>query len=521
MDKVSLQIPASLSEFSAANDGRTIAKLKMFYIGETADGRVFDKQFADKLIESLPYCPVVGFFSDITDDFLGHNSKQFIYGFVKPDAEYGFEKDDEGKEWLVTEVMLYTDRPDNTGEVAKKIVGKPHSLELNPNNVKYEVFNEGGKRKIRFTEGTLIGLSVLGTNQKPAFTGSEFFMAVDFSDMRERFDNFFSFLENNGRGEQTMDNKTEFESYVNFVKLSYTDKMRKAESTLQEQVGDEYSVYIEDMDDTSFVAGKFSWMDCTIKHFKYDYEVTEAEFNISNERAAFRKFLTIEELNHLDSFGAFPPKEEEEEEEKKEEECLDQASAVEPKEEEEKEEEPTSCTEEEVEDKEEEEEKEEDMAAKEEETDEPQPEQPEEEEEKEEEEKVAKAQDIKEEEEDEEEEDEPSKEDEDDKEFSQHTSTLSDSERQELEVFRRQAKERLINEYDGLLNKEVLKDFTARINEYDYNALEAALAIAFSKHTRTNKTKQKEIPLSFGNLNTEATASDQSYAGLVKRILNK
>lgn len=512
MDKVSLQVPASLSEFSASSDGRTIAKLKMFYVGETADGRVFDKQFADKLVESLPYCPIVGFFSDIQDDFLGHNSKQYIYGIVKPDAEYGYETDNEGKDWLVTEVMLYTDRPDNTGDIAKKIVGKPHSLELNPNNVKYEVFSENGKRKIRFTEGSLIGLSVLGTNQKPAFTGSEFFMASDFSDMRERFDNFFSFLENNGRGEQTMDNKTQFESYVNFVKLSYTEKMRKAESTLQEQVGDRFAVVIEDMDDNSFVAGKLDFESWTMSHFKYDYQVTDAEFTISNERAAFRKYLTVEELNYLESFGTqIPSKEEEEEEEKPE-----QASAA-PVEEEEKEEQCSATTEEEeVEDKEEkEEEKQEDMAAKEEETNEPQPE------EKEEEEEVAKAQDIKEEEDNEEEEDEPSKEDEDDKEFSQHTSTLSDSERQELEVFRRQAKERLINEYEGLLDKELLADFTNRVNEYDYNALEAALAIAFSKHTRTNKTVSREIPLSFGNLQTADNEADHSYAGLVKRILNK
>ena len=380
--------------------------------------------------------------------------------------------------------MLYTDRPDNTGDIAKKIVGKPHSLELNPNNVKYEVFSENGKRKIRFTEGSLIGLSVLGTNQKPAFTGSEFFMASDFSDMRERFDNFFSFLENNGRGEQTMDNKTQFESYVNFVKLSYTEKMRKAESTLQEQLGDRFSVVIEDMDDNSFVAGKLDFESWTISHSKYDYQLTDAEFTISNERAAFRKYLTVEELNYLESFGTQTPSKEEEEKE--------------------------------VEDKEEkEEEKQEDMAAKEEETDEPQPE------EKEEEEEVAKAQDINEEEDDEEEKDEPSKEDEDDKEFSQHTSTLSDSERQELEVFRRQAKERLINEYEGLLDKELLADFTNRVNEYDYNALEAALAIAFSKHTRTNKTVSREIPLSFGNLQTADNEADHSYAGLVKRILNK
>ena len=235
--------------------------------------------------------------------------------------------------------------------------------------------------------------------------------------------------------------------------------------------------------------------------------MTDAEFNISNERAAFRKFLTLEELNHLESFGAQPPVEEEEEEEEKPE---DAAASTQPEEEKEEQCAQTSPVEEE-----EEEQDEEDMAAKDEETEEPTPEEEEEDEE------VANAQNTEEEEDDEEETDEPSKEDEDDKEFSQHTSTLSDSERQELEVFRRQAKERLISDYTGMLDKDTLADFTSRVDEYDYNALEAALAIAFSKHSRQNKNVSREIPLSFGTLNTADNSNDQSYAGLVKRVLNK
>mgnify|MGYP007010846777 CR=1 FL=1 len=43
-------IPAYLSDFSTQDDQRTIAKLKMFYVGETGDGRVFDKEFSDKLV---------------------------------------------------------------------------------------------------------------------------------------------------------------------------------------------------------------------------------------------------------------------------------------------------------------------------------------------------------------------------------------------------------------------------------------------------------------------------------------
>ena len=294
MNNVSLQIPASLSEFSAAQDGRTIAKLKMFYVGETADGRVFDKEFAEKLVETLPYCPVVGFFSDITDDFVGHNSKQYIYGLVRPDAEYGFETID-GQEWLVTEVMLYTDRPDNIGEIANKIVGHPQSLEMSPDTVKYEVFKDGGKRKIRFTEGSLIGLSVLGTSHKPAFTGSEFFMATDFSDMRERFDNFFSFLENNSRGEQEPMNKTHFQSYVEFVKLSYNDKMNMAQKFLDEQLGSNYFSCVLDMDDTSFIAVQYNFETAKEEYLKID-PLLRGHFTL-NENGDFVEILSSIEIH--------------------------------------------------------------------------------------------------------------------------------------------------------------------------------------------------------------------------------
>lgn len=537
MDNVSLQVPASLSDFSStASDGRTLGKLKMFYVGETADGRVFTKEFSDKLVASLPYCPIVGFFSDIQDDFIGHNSDQYIYGIVRPDAEYSFETDKDGKEWLITDVMLYTDRPDKTGEVAKKILGKPQSLELNRKNVKYEVFNEGGKRKIKFLEGSLIGLSVLGSKQKPAFAGSEFFMAGDFSEMRERFDNFFSFLENNdSRGEQEMNNKTDFESYVEFVKLSYTDKMRLAASALQAQLGDNYCFYLEDMDDFSLIACKYSRENGETSYAKYDYSINDIEVSVSNERAVIRKFLTVEEINRLDSFennADFEDKEEIEENDNETaavEEEISEVAPVEFTEEgsenvgEEEEIAPAEAAfadqEEDTEETQPEEEEEETQLQEEEET------QPEEEEEtqlEEEEEEVAEAQNNNmEENDDEEDQDEPSKEDEDDEEFSEHTSALSDSERQELEVFRTQAKERLISEYNGLLDKKVLADFTAKINDYDYNALESALAIAFSNYTRQNKNISREIPLSFGNLNTAQSTGADNYASLVKKILNK
>ena len=61
--------------------------------------------------------------------------------------------------------------------MAKKIVGHKQSLELDPSSVKYTI-NYDEKRRfknIEFTAGRFIGVSVLGHDQSPAFTGSAFF----------------------------------------------------------------------------------------------------------------------------------------------------------------------------------------------------------------------------------------------------------------------------------------------------------------------------------------------------------
>lgn len=98
MENVSFKIPAYLSNFSSLDNGRTVAKLKMFYVGKTADNREFTKDFAESLVTSLPYCPVVAYYSDVTKDFIGHNSKQYIYGVVTVDNDAHFEFDDNGTE---------------------------------------------------------------------------------------------------------------------------------------------------------------------------------------------------------------------------------------------------------------------------------------------------------------------------------------------------------------------------------------------------------------------------------------
>ena len=176
--KVNYSLPAFLSNFSQEkeNEKFTRAKLKMFYIGETHDKRIFTEAFAKDLIKSLPYTPVVSYYDSDKKDFIGHSKQQAIYGMVDPLIEPTFEKDENGVTWAVASVILYTERPDETGEIAKKIVGKAQSLEMDPETVEYSInYENSGVKNIEFKKGKFVGLSVLGDHQKPAFAGSVFF----------------------------------------------------------------------------------------------------------------------------------------------------------------------------------------------------------------------------------------------------------------------------------------------------------------------------------------------------------
>lgn len=175
---VNFSIPVSLFNYRESdNPLYSYAKLKVFYKGLTGDKRLFTDKFSDKLLESLPYVPVVGYYSDEKEDFEGHHpSLQQILGLVPETTGAEFIHED-GKDYAVCDIILYTGRGDKTGDLAQKIVGKKHSLELNPKTTTY-VVNKDSKGKvlnIEFKSGTLLGLSILGDNEQPAFSGSEFF----------------------------------------------------------------------------------------------------------------------------------------------------------------------------------------------------------------------------------------------------------------------------------------------------------------------------------------------------------
>jgi len=213
-----LEIPNSNFNLTYKNDLVTLVKLRVFYQGLTKDRRLFTEDFSKKLLTSLPQTPVVGYWDQEKEDFVGHNHTQFIYGYVPENAKFGFETDPDGTKWAVTEIVLFTGRGDSIGKVAQKIIGKKHSLELDSGSMKYAVRRnpDGQLQHIELEDGKFVGLSVLGDNQTPAFEGSAFFtekgiktceLGKCVEEVKEKYSIFLSNTDKQVGGEDV--NKTE------------------------------------------------------------------------------------------------------------------------------------------------------------------------------------------------------------------------------------------------------------------------------------------------------------------------
>lgn len=210
------------------NSALSKARLKIFYKGLNRNGSYITDEIAEKMISTLPGTPVVGYFDGDKDDFLGHVDKEAnrAYGFVPENMNFKWEMslDPDGvyRTYACTDVVLWTGRY----PIASKIVGKCHSMELNPNTIEGEWVEHDDEFCFEFTNAEFIGLCVLGDEYEPCFEGSSFYelhkdnQLTDIkADLKEMF-NLYSQIENsadeNPTGGQEMEEekKDELESTV-------------------------------------------------------------------------------------------------------------------------------------------------------------------------------------------------------------------------------------------------------------------------------------------------------------------
>lgn len=272
--RINFSWPAYLSDFStdSTQENFSRGRLKVFYKGETADHRYFSDAFAEELIKSLPYTPVVSYYDEEKDDFVGHATEQQILGIVDPCIAPTFEKDDDGVEWCVCDVVLYTERPDQVGKLAQKIVGHSQSLELDPHSVKYTVNYDERRhfKNVEFTAGRFVGVSVLGLDQKPAFTGSEFFTC------NEVFENKMKLLRDYCKTQQDQKHGETQMNLQEFMKLSWGDISIKVEEAIAAEYQEEAFTMIVDMFDDSAVVRFYSYIDGSSKLMRIKYSCDDA-----------------------------------------------------------------------------------------------------------------------------------------------------------------------------------------------------------------------------------------------------
>lgn len=183
----------------------TISKgrCRIFYKYGNRNGTYITDEFAEKLLESIPYAPVKGIYSEDDEDYTDHGMKRSegrIYGIVPADPHITWEKhlDEDGveREYVCVDVLIYT----GLYKEAHDIVGKGQSMELYSPSIKGDWKIINGRKYYVFSEGSFLGLQALGDSVEPCFEGAAFFsLYEDLKKMVAQIEKYNLNLHNGGK----------------------------------------------------------------------------------------------------------------------------------------------------------------------------------------------------------------------------------------------------------------------------------------------------------------------------------
>ena len=177
-----------------------LCRARIFYKGLNRNGSYITDEFAEKLIQTLPYAPVKGIYDGETADYGGHrydSPRGQVYGVVpgadKLDFAWQEHLDVDGisRTYATCNVILYTAIFDE----AKKIPEKGQSMELYPPSIQGEWSKDfNNQEAFVFTDGCFLGLQVLGDKVEPCFEGASFYslegLAEQFSTIVQEIQKF-------------------------------------------------------------------------------------------------------------------------------------------------------------------------------------------------------------------------------------------------------------------------------------------------------------------------------------------
>ena len=188
---VKLNSPVEFINITPLNPLISKCQIKVCYVSDKPNRNrsVITKEVAKKMANSLPGCPIVGFFNEDKGDFEEHNRIIDIsngefkikdttrpYGFVDLGAKVWFQKflDDnkDEREYMMTEGWLWTGQYPECQRIIDE--GNNHSMELYDKMLDAEwTKNENGKPQFFIINEAIISkLCTLGVENEPCFEGS-------------------------------------------------------------------------------------------------------------------------------------------------------------------------------------------------------------------------------------------------------------------------------------------------------------------------------------------------------------
>ena len=188
---VKMNSPIEFINITPLNPLISKCQIKVCYVGDTPNRNrsVITKEVAKKMANSLPGCPIVGFYNESKGDFEEHNRVIDIsngkfeikdttrpYGFVDLNAKVWFQKFlDDGvneHEYMMTEGWLWTGQYPECQRIIEQ--GNNQSMELDENTLDASWSkNDNGKPQFFIINEAIISkLCTLGVENEPCFEGS-------------------------------------------------------------------------------------------------------------------------------------------------------------------------------------------------------------------------------------------------------------------------------------------------------------------------------------------------------------
>ena len=188
---IKLDTPIEFINITPLNPLISKCQIKVCYVGDTPNRNrsVITKETAKQMANSLPGCPIVGFYNEEKGDFEEHNRIIDIsngkfeikdttrpYGFVDLSAKVWFQKFlDDGmneREYMMTEGWLWTGQYPECRRILSK--GNNHSMELDEDtiNAHWTKDGNGDPKFFIINEAIISKLCTLGEANEPCFEGA-------------------------------------------------------------------------------------------------------------------------------------------------------------------------------------------------------------------------------------------------------------------------------------------------------------------------------------------------------------